>query len=88
MSADEFNERDRPSEPTTDAGSDTILAFADRLRAGAETQEDAKETYESWVTFRVSTRTLALPVAHVREILRLPELTGVPKRSPGRSPAS
>ncbi|MFQ5525777.1 MAG: chemotaxis protein CheW [Thermoanaerobaculia bacterium] len=57
---------------------ESILSFADRLRAAREVREEVQETWEQWVVFRVSTRTLALPVTHVREILRLPELTGVP----------
>ncbi len=58
--------------------SETILAFADRLRATRDDQPAHKETYESWVVFRVSTTVLGLPVTHVREILRLSDLTGVP----------
>lgn len=57
---------------------ESILSFADRLRAAGEEQEEVQETYESWVVFRVSAKNLALPVTHVREILRLSDLTGVP----------
>lgn len=58
--------------------SETILAFADRLRSAKKAQPEQLKTFESWVTFRISNRSLALPVTHVREILRLTELTGVP----------
>ncbi len=60
------------------SGPDTILGFADRLRSTRTAQPELQKTFESWVVFRVSTRTLALPVSHVREILLLKELTGVP----------
>lgn len=78
MSDDKQLNGGAPESPKTAGDSETILGFADRLRAGADEQDDVQETFESWVVFRVSTRTLGLPVAHVREILRLPELTGVP----------
>lgn len=77
----------KPSEPqaSTDSRSDAqnsaanpILSFADRLRDSRVEQPEKRKTFESWVTFRVSDRNLALPVSHVREILRLAEITGVP----------
>lgn len=58
--------------------SDAILGFADRLRDSRRAQPEQRRTFESWVVFRVSNRSLALPVSHVREILRLAELTEVP----------
>lgn len=61
-----------------DGASKSILGFADRLRDARKEEPEKQKTYESWVAFRVSSRNLALPVTHVREILRLRELTGVP----------
>lgn len=61
-----------------DGAANTILGFADRLRDSRKEQPEQRKTFESWVAFRVSNRNLALPVSHVREILRLEELTGVP----------
>ncbi|MCP4200899.1 MAG: purine-binding chemotaxis protein CheW [bacterium] len=61
-----------------DDASQAILAFADRLRSSRTVQPEQRMTFESWVAFKVSSRTMALPVSHVREILRLTELTGVP----------
>lgn len=58
--------------------SDAILDFADRLRRSRKAQPEEQRTFENWVVFSVSSRVLALPVSHVREILRLEELTGVP----------
>lgn len=62
----------------TGSSSDAILGFADRLRNSRRAQPEQRRTFESWVIFRVSDRSLALPVSHVREILRLAELTEVP----------
>ncbi len=59
-------------------GSDAILDFADRLRSSRKAQPEEQRTFENWVVFSVSGRALALPVSHVREILRLEQLTGVP----------
>jgi purine-binding chemotaxis protein CheW len=76
--------RSEPANPNgSDRGSDaraaeTILGFADRLRSARKAEPEQARTFESWVVFRVSARALALPVSHVREILRLEELTGVP----------
>lgn len=78
MSADDSEEYSDAAFPAEGHGSESILAFADRLRASTEDQSEVQETYDSWVTVRVSARSLALPVTHVREILRLPELTRVP----------
>lgn len=61
-----------------DGSADAILEFADRLRSSRKAQPEQRKTFESWVVFKVSSRNLALPVSHVREILRLQELTGVP----------
>lgn len=58
--------------------SDAILDFADRLRSSRKAQPEEQRTFENWVVFSVSGRSLALPVSHVREILRLEGLTGVP----------
>ena len=62
----------------SDRSSNPILSFADRLRDSRAEQPEERKTLESWVVFRISTRSLALPVSHVLEILRLAELTGVP----------
>lgn len=58
--------------------SDAILDFADRLRSSRKAQPEEQKTFENWIVFSVSNRALALPVSHVREILRLEGLTGVP----------
>lgn len=63
--------------------SNTILGFADRLRRSRQAEPEQKKTFESWVVFRLSDRSLALPVSHVREILRLEDLTGVPNAPKG-----
>lgn len=67
--------RDRPE---AGGASEAILGFADRLRNARVEQPEQRKTFESWVAFRVAGRSLALPVSHVREILRLEDLTGVP----------
>lgn len=56
---------------------DRIITFTDRLQLGEE-EEEEREVYETWVEFRLAGRYYALPVAEVREILRLGELTPVP----------
>ncbi len=49
-----------------------------RLRSSRKAQPEEQKTFENWIVFSVSNCTLALPVSHVREILRLEGLTGVP----------
>jgi purine-binding chemotaxis protein CheW len=66
------------TQASRDGAADSILAFVDRLRRSTKAQPEEKKTFASWIVFRVSARTLALPVSHVREVLRLAELTGVP----------
>ena len=66
------------SEARGHEGAGAILEFAERLRSRREEQPERLQTFENWVVFRVSHRTMALPVSHVREILRVPPFTGVP----------
>lgn len=67
-----------PAESESDRSGNSVFSFADRLRDSRAAQPEKHQTLESWVAFRISNRRLALPVSHVREILRLEEITGVP----------
>lgn len=65
------------SPPAPPTGTDRVFTFADRLPQPHE-EEERREALETWVTFGLEGDTYALPVAHVREILRLAEITRVP----------
>ncbi len=72
-----------PQEPQAEDGLatpgdvDRIYTFADSLQLGPE-EEEEREVYETWVEFRLADELFALPVAQVREILRVLEVTPVP----------
>ena len=57
---------------------DRLLAFADRLRSGSEDQEEEEERPETWVAFRLTNRSFALPVTHVRDFAEVGQITRVP----------
>lgn len=58
-------------------GREAIYRFADRLPQPEP--EDLPETRpETWVSFRLDGETYALPVSHVREIVRVESITRVP----------
>lgn len=64
-------------ESEASGGRDTVYRFADRLPQAEP--EEAKETrIETWVSFRLHAETYALPVADVREIVRVDAVTRVP----------
>ena len=69
------------AEPRAAAGAardvDRIYTFTDSLQLGQE-EEEEREVYETWVEFRLAGELFALPVAAVREILRVREVTPVP----------
>ena len=54
------------------------MSFADSLQAGAEEEPAKKVRLETWVTLSLADETFALPVAPVREILRISSITRVP----------
>ena len=58
-------------------GLDRIYTFTDSLQLGEE-EEEEREVYETWVEFRLAGELYALPVAQVREILRVRQITPVP----------
>lgn len=66
------------AEETRSSGDrDAVYRFADRLPQPAP--EAARETrLETWVAFRLQGETYALPVSHVREIVRVDAVTRVP----------
>lgn len=55
-----------------------IYSFTDSLQLGEE-EEEEREVFETWVEFRLAGELFALPVAQVREILRVREVTPVPQ---------
>ena len=57
---------------------DRIYSFTDSLQLGEE-EEEEPEVFETWVEFRLAGEPFALPVAQVREILRVREVTPVPQ---------
>ena len=56
---------------------DRIYTFTDSLQLGRE-EEEEREVFETWVEFRLAGDLFALPVAQVREILRVRNVTPVP----------
>ena len=56
---------------------DRIYTFTDSLQLGQE-EEEEREIFETWVEFRLGGELFALPVAQVREILRVHDVTPVP----------
>ena len=71
-----------PEEPQSDAAAtprdvDRIYTFTDSLQLGRE-EEEEREVFETWVEFRLGGEAFALPVAQVREILRVRDVTPVP----------
>ena len=56
---------------------DRIYTFTDSLQLGQE-EEEEREVFETWVEFRLGGELFALPVAQVREILRVRDVTPVP----------
>ena len=70
-----------PEEPRGDAATpqdvDRIYTFTDSLQLGRE-EEEEREVLVTWVELRLGGEAFALPVAQVREILRVREVTPVP----------
>lgn len=64
--------------PGVPRGEHRVFAFADRLDAGAEEEEQAPVRLETWVTFRLAGETFALPVDPVHEVVRPTSITRVP----------
>jgi purine-binding chemotaxis protein CheW len=64
--------------PPEMGGPARIYTFTDSLQIGDE-EEEEREVYETWVEFRLAGASFALPVAQVREILRLRDVTPVPQ---------
>ncbi|MFP3940566.1 MAG: chemotaxis protein CheW [Thermoanaerobaculia bacterium] len=56
---------------------EAIYRFAERLPQ-PEREEPAPQRLETWVRFRLHGETYALPVSHVREIVRVESITRVP----------
>lgn len=56
---------------------DAVYRFADRLPQ-PEREAEKQTRLETWVSFRLLRETYALPVAHVREIVRVDAITRVP----------
>ena len=56
---------------------DRIYTFTDSLQLGQE-EEEEREVFETWVEFELAGELFALPVAQVREILRVRDVTPVP----------
>lgn len=73
------SDEEQPAGPTAEARSDVdrIYTFTDSLQIGQEEEED-REVFETWVEFRLGRGVFALPVAQVREILRVRDVTPVP----------
>ncbi len=75
--------RDRADDRREDPGTasprdvDRIYTFTDSLQLGRE-EEEEREVFETWVEFRLGGELFALPVAQVREILRVRDVTPVP----------
>lgn len=62
----------------TPEGPDRVLRFADQVARRREETGETKEPTETWVSFRIEPEIFALPVAHVREVIRVDNLTRVP----------
>lgn len=60
------------------APDDRVLLFADSLQERRQVKEEQLHQWEMWVTCQVEREMFALPVAQVREILRVTTLTRVP----------
>lgn len=56
---------------------DAVYRFADRLPQ-PEAEESKETRFETWAAFRLQSETYALPVSHVREIVRVDSITRVP----------
>lgn len=63
---------------TTPTGPDRIFAFADSLKQMQPEVKKTEEPLETWITFTLARETFALPITHVREILRVECITRVP----------
>lgn len=55
-----------------------LYALTDHLQAAGSEEAEEPEELETWVTFDLERETFALPVSHVREILRVEGITRVP----------
>lgn len=69
--------RDLAEEARTTGGREAIYRFADGLPQ-PEVPVEKETRLETWVSFRLARETYALPVAHVREIVRVESITRVP----------
>lgn len=75
------------AEPQVPAGGEgevvDLVAFADQLAAGSRGRGAAEAVEErTFVSFRLDREEFGLPVASVREVLRVGELTRVPQAPP------
>jgi purine-binding chemotaxis protein CheW len=78
---DEHAEPDEPRDGATATAPrevERIYSFTDSLQLG-EQEEEEREVFETWVEFQLAGEPFALPVAQVREILRVQEITPVPQ---------
>jgi purine-binding chemotaxis protein CheW len=57
---------------------DRLYRFADGLERKDKKAAEAPEQAETWVSFGLGEETFALPVSHVREVVRVENLTRVP----------
>ncbi|MGB5999139.1 MAG: chemotaxis protein CheW, partial [Thermoanaerobaculia bacterium] len=55
-----------------------LYRFADSLRSGDEEQEKPEEP-EIWLVFRLGESSFGLPVADIREVMRVGAITRVPQ---------
>ena len=70
-----------PSVPAQEVDGDDprrIFAFADGLQQGASEPQAAPVRLETWVAFSLAGEVFALPVAPVREVVRVDTITRVP----------
>ncbi len=70
-----------PSVPAREIDGDDprrIFAFADGLQQGASEPQAAPVRLETWVAFSLAGEVFALPVAPVREVVRVDTITRVP----------
>jgi purine-binding chemotaxis protein CheW len=59
-------------------GSERIYDFADSVQSSGDREAEEQIRFEKWVLFMLGAETFGLPVTHVREVLRVSDITRVP----------
>lgn len=82
LASDILKQLEKGDKKKAETGPDRVYAFTDRVRECEETaalkETPIEERLETWVLFSLKDEVYALPVSHVREILRSGSVTRVP----------